>query len=241
MVWEPRTYRRLVEPAGLVTFEVVRAETDLQISAERRLSAEAEVLVSDLRDELERYVSAHPRFKESFVPVEVEAGAPAIVRAMADAAALAEVGPMAAVAGAVAEAVARGLEPRSAEVIVENGGDLYLIGSRQRTVLLQAGDSPLSGRVAVELDGDRMPVGVSTSSGRVGHSASLGVAHAVTVIAGDGALADAVATASANLVHGPDDVTVALERALGVPGVRGAVVIVDDRIGALGQVTLRAV
>lgn len=148
---------------------------------------------------------------------------------------------MAAVAGAVAEAVARGLEPRSAEVIVENGGDLYLIGSRQRTVLLQAGDSPLSGRVAVELDGDRMPVGVSTSSGRVGHSASLGVAHAVTVIAGDGALADAVATASANLVHGSDDITVALERALGVPGVRGAVVIVDDRIGALGEVTLRAV
>lgn len=241
MVWEPRTYRRLVEPAGLVTFEVVRAETDLQISAERGLSAEAEALVNGLRDELERYISAHPRFRESFVPVEVEAGVPAIVRAMADAAALAEVGPMAAVAGAVAEAVARGLEPRSAEVIVENGGDLYLIGSRQRTVLLQAGDSPLSGRVAVELDGDRMPVGVSTSSGRVGHSASLGVAHAVTVIAGDGALADAVATASANLVHGSDDITVALERALGVPGVRGAVVIVDDRIGALGEVTLRAV
>lgn len=241
MTWEPRTYRRVVEPAGLVTFEVVRAETDLQISARRDLSAEAGALVATLRGELERYVATHPHFAESYVPVDVADDAPAIVQAMAAAARLAAVGPMAAVAGAVAEAVARGLEPHSAEVIVENGGDLYLMGAHPRTVLLHAGDSPLSGRVAIELAPGRLPLAVCTSSGRVGHSTSLGVAHALTVIAEDGALADAVATAAGNVVHGPDDVTEALETALCVPGVRGAVVIVDDHIGALGEVALAPV
>ena len=241
MTWEPRTYRRLVEPAGLATFEVVHAETDLQISARRDLSAEASAIVAAIRDELERYVAAHPHFAESYVPVDGEDDAPAIVRAVTAAARLAAVGPMAAVAGAVAEAVARGLEPHSAEVIVENGGDLYLMGAQSRTVLLQAGDSPLSGRVAIELAADRLPLAVCTSSGKVGHSTSLGVAHALTVLAEDGALADAVATAAANVVHGTDDITEALETALGVPGVRGAVAIVEDRIGALGEVALAPV
>src|SRR5512133_416406 len=100
MAWEPRTYRRLVEPLGLVTFEVVHAETDLQISASRELTLEADALVLALRADLEGYIAAHPYFAESFVPVEVEPDAPEIVRAMAEAGRNAAVGPMAAVAGA---------------------------------------------------------------------------------------------------------------------------------------------
>lgn len=238
MVWEPRRYRQSTDPAGLVTFEVVHGETDLQISAVRDLAAEAAGVVAGLRSDLETYIGAHPRFAESFVPVDVEPDAPEIVRAMAEAGFAAEVGPMAAVAGAVAERVASGLEEYSAEVLVENGGDLFVVGRTARRILLLAEGSPLSGRLAIDLAPEAMPCAVCTSSGKVGHSVSLGVAHAVTVIAGTGALADAVATAAGNLVHGPQDIERALERALAVPGIRGAVVIAGDSVGALGDVTL---
>ncbi len=236
MAYEPRTYRALAAPAGLVTFEVVHAETDLQVSALRDLSREAGVLVRELRTELEAFVAVFPRFAESHVPIDGGPGAPAIVRAMADAAQVAGVGPMAAVAGALAEAVARGLEPLSAEVVVENGGDLYLMGRCERTVLLYAGDSPLSGQVALALGADALPVAVCTSSGRVGPSVSYGSAHAVTVLATSGALADAAASAVGNLVHGPDDIERALARAREIPGVLGAVVIAEDQIGATGGI-----
>lgn len=238
MVWEPRRYRQGVDAAGLVTFEVVHGETDLQISASRDLSAEAAATVAAIRAELEAYIGAHPRFAESFVPLAVEPDAPEIVRAMASAAEAAGVGPMAAVAGTVAERVARDLALYSGEVIVENGGDLYLIGRTARRALLLAGDSPLSGKLALAIPAEELPCAVCTSSGRVGHSVSLGSAHAVTVLAEDGAIADAAATAAGNLVHGDDDIERALDRALSVAGVRGAVVVAGERVGALGGVTL---
>ena len=238
MSWEPRTYRDRVDAAGLVGFQVVQAETDLHVSATRDLSTEASALVCGARAAIEDYIAAHPLFAESFVPVEVEPHAPPIVRAMAAAGAAAGVGPMAAVAGAVAEHVAHGLAAVSRDVIVENGGDLYLVGEAPRTVMLVAGDSPLSGTVGIALRSEDLPVAVCTSSGRVGHSVSLGSAHAATVVATDGALADAVATAAGNRVHGAGDIESALAFACAVEGVRGAVVIVGDRIGAQGAVRL---
>lgn len=238
MVFQPRIYRQNLDAAGLVGFEVVHGETDLHIAAMRDLKAEAARLVADLRASLEGYVAAHPHFAESFAPVDAEAGAPQIVRAMAAAGRAAGVGPMAAVAGAIAERVARGLAPLSSEVIVENGGDLFIVGTAPRTVLLLAGDSPLSGKVALSLPAGAPPVAVCTSSGKVGHSVSLGTAHAVTVVASDGALADAVATAAGNLVHGPEDIEQALGRAMGVRSVIGAVVVSEDSLGALGKIKL---
>lgn len=240
MVYEPRTYRALVDPTDLVTFEVVHGETDLQVSALRNLSAEARELVRGLRAELEAFIATFPRFAESHIPIDIPPAAPAIAQAMAEAAKVAGVGPMAAVAGAFAEAVARGLEPLSDEVVVENGGDLYLVGRRERTVLLSAGDSPLSGAVALALGAEALPVAVCTSSGRVGPSVSYGSAHAATVLARNGALADAAASAVGNLVHGPDDIERALARARTIEGVLGAVVIADDHIGATGS-TVRLV
>lgn len=238
MVWEPRTYRQIVDAPGLVASFATLRETDLHILALRDLADEALRAVEPLRFDLERYIATHPRFAGSYVPVAVEADAPEIVRAMASAGEAAGCGPMAAVAGALAERVARALEDSSAEVIVENGGDTYLISRTARRVLLVAGDSPLSGRMTLALDPPAFPVAVCTSSGKVGHSVSLGSAHAATVVAPDGALADAVATVLGNRVHDAGDVEDALAWACGVPGVRGAVVIVGDTIGARGDVRL---
>ena len=238
MTYEPRIYRSEVDAANLVTFEVVHAETDLQVSASRDLREQAAAEVARLRAGLEAYIAANPRFAESHVPVDVSSGAPEIARDMADAARIAGVGPMAAVAGAFAEAVARALGESSPEVIVENGGDLYLIGKRERTVLLSAGDSPLSDQVALVVSPEMMPIAVCTSSAKVGPSVSYGGAHAVTILAESGALADAAASNVGNIVHGPDDIPAGLERAKSVPGVLGAVIIADDRIGATGLARL---
>jgi uncharacterized protein len=238
MTYEPRTYRGVVTPAGLTTFEVVVKETDLQISASSDLTGQAEDLVAQARWQIETFINAHPRFAETWSPYEVPDDAPELVLAMAKAANLARVGPMAAVAGVVAEYVAKGLAAFSPEVVVENGGDIYLVGTTDRVVALWAGESSLTGKVGMHVHGSLMPVAVCTSSGTVGHSASLGSADAATVVSHDGALADAVATALANRVHSAEDIQRAIEACKAITGVLGLLVVVGDHLGAWGSIHL---
>jgi hypothetical protein len=157
---------------------------------------------------------------------------------MIAAAAATGVGPMAAVAGALAARVGRHLAPLSPEIIVENGGDIFLAISHPATVALYAGASPLSQRVGLHLDPASSPLGVCTSSGTVGHSLSFGQADAACVLAPNAALADAAATALGNRVRGPDTIAPALEWAAGLPEILGAVIIVGKKLGAWGRVEL---
>jgi len=237
MVYEPRTYRRTVEPAGLVCFEVALGETDLQICALRDLSGEAMGLVREARGLIETYVAAHPRFAETFAPHPVEPDVPGIVARMAYAGSVAGVGPMASVAGAVAEHVARGLSAHSAEVIVENGGDIFMLGTVRRTVALVARTAEPA-RMGIEIEPGALPCGIATSSGTLGHSTSFGAADAVTVLASEGALADAVATAVANRIRSASDIDAALASARQVAGVLGVLAMVDGSVGAWGAVRL---
>jgi hypothetical protein len=161
-----------------------------------------------------------------------------VVKEMIAAARRVGVGPMAAVAGALAERVGRALSSLSEEVIVENGGDLFLSIRRPATVALYAGKSPLSRRVGLKIDPALSPLGVCTSSGTVGHSFSFGRADAACVLAPAAALADAAATALGNRVPDAGGIPLALEWAAGVPELIGAVVIVGDKLGAWGRVEL---
>ena len=238
MAYGPRTYRGGVRADELVTFEIVIAETDLLIRAGQDLTDLAEDLVVRARWDIEQFAAKHPRFIEALAPYDVPEDAPPIVQKMAHAGTLARVGPMAAVAGAIAEHVARGLSESSTEVIVENGGDDYLIGKRERIMSVHAGDSPMSDSVGLRITPGLMPIAVCTSSGTVGHSTSFGSADAVTVLARDGALADAVATALANRIHSADDVERAVEAAKSVHGVLGVLVLMDNTLGAWGAVHL---
>lgn len=240
MAFEPRWYRTVVRPEGLVGFRVVRAETDLMIHAERNLGPEALAEVVRLRGELEGYLATHPRFAESFVPVEVDATAPSIVREMAQAAAQAGVGPMAAVAGAFAEAVGRALMELSRHVVVENGGDVWLAGPSDRTIAVWSGDGPMA-TVGVRLPSSAMPCAVATSSATIGPSVSLGRARAATVIADGGAVADAAASAVGNRVHDASDIETGLELGSRIEGVRGVVIVVGEHLGAWGDIELRPV
>lgn len=218
-------------------FVVRVAETDLQILACSDLTGTAERCVRDARAELESYIAAHPRFGESYVPVEADPGAPAIVKAMAEAASAAGVGPMAAVAGAVAEHVARKLHAHSAEVIVENGGDVYLMGAHERVVALWAGSEGVSG-VGIRVPARALPCAVATSSGTIGPSVSFGSADTATVVASSGALADAAASVVGNRVRSAADLERAVQAGLSVPGVTGVVVSISGALAAGGDIEL---
>jgi ApbE superfamily uncharacterized protein (UPF0280 family) len=145
---------------------------------------------------------------------------------------------MAAVAGAIAGAVGRELRLHSREVLVENGGDLFLDLAQDAVVGIFAGGSPFTGQIALRVRAQNSPLGICTSSGTVGPSLSYGRADAATAMAPDPALADAVATALGNRIHGPEDLQAAVEWARSVPGVRGALAILGDRLAAAGEVEL---
>jgi len=238
-MYQPRVYRHWVKDKDLTPFNVVVKETDLYIRATTNLEQKALKLVTKYRDLLERYIERHLSFLTSLEPIAVENNAPAIVTGMAEAARKAGVGPMAAVAGAIAEFVGRELLALSPEVIVENGGDIYLKSLKERLIGIYAGQSPLTGKVALEIKGGETPMGICTSSGTVGHSLSFGKADAVVVLSKSATLADAAATAIGNLIIQPGDIPLGIEFAQRIDGVRGVIIIKDDKMGLWGEVKLR--
>jgi len=157
---------------------------------------------------------------------------------MAEAAQKAGVGPMASVAGAMAEFVGNELLAFSPEIIVENGGDIYLKSLKKRIVGIYAGKSPLNGKIGLEINGQDTPLGICTSSGTVGHSLSYGKADAVIVLSKSATLADAAATAVGNLINQPADIASGIEFAKGIKGLEGVLIIKDDKIGLWGEVRI---
>jgi hypothetical protein len=213
-------------------------ETDLYILAQSALEQEAREAVIQLRQQLEAYIAAHPLFQTSLAPLPEDPRAPRIVKEMLAAAQAAGVGPMAGVAGAMAAFVGKALLAFTTEVVVENGGDIFLYTSTIRKIGIFAGASPLSMRVGISVPAERQPLGVCTSSATVGPSLSLGKADAICVVSPSATLADAAATALGNMVQGKGDIERALEAGRKIRGVEGVVIIVDDVLGAWGEYEL---
>ncbi len=235
---QPRYYRQWTHNSDLVSFRAVVKQTDLYIQAHRSLKDKAIKSIVKHRTHLEHYIVHHPLFLTTLEPYEVNEDAPAIARTMAEASQTAGVGPMAAVAGAIAEAVGRDLLAFSPEVIVENGGDIFLKTLKRRLVGIYAGQSPLTRKIALEVKPDETPLGICTSSATVGHSLSLGSADAVIALSPSAAFADAIATAIGNLVTETGNISKAIDVATSIRQLRGIVVIKGDRMGIWGRVKL---
>ena len=235
---EPRTYRHWIESHELVAFQVTVKETDLYLRASSNLTRKAHRLVVKYRSILENYIKHHPVFLTSLEPLPIPGNAPQIVAQMAEAAQKTGVGPMAAVAGAIAEFVGRELLAFSPEIIVENGGDIYLKSLKKRIIGIYAGKSPLTGKIGVEINAQDTPMGICTSSGTVGHSLSFGKADAVVVLAQSTILADAAATAIGNVITQAEDIDRGIELAKSIKELKGIVIIKDDNLGVWGAVKL---
>lgn len=214
-----RGYRDRCAPRdGECGFQLVIAETDLRVTAVSPLPegfrGALAARVRALRGELEAWIVLHPAFRSSLLPVPLpDAGTPPeIVRRMTEAASVAGVGPFAAVAGTIAQMAAESLSDRSPDLIVENGGDIYMYSRRDRVVGLLP--DPESGvMIGLNVAASACPLALCASSATIGHSLSFGQGELVLVRSPDGALADALATAFCNRLQGPDDVKAVLELA----------------------------
>ena len=189
------------------------------------------------RKQLERYIQTRPKFLYSLQPVPVDKG-PRIVRLMAKASEKANVGPMAAVAGVLADLAVEDMTLAGSEVaVVENGGEVSAISNQPIDIALSAGDSPLSKQIGFRLE--KFPIGVATSSGLFSHALSFGEAEAVTVFAVNAGVADAAATAIGNLIKGDDcrgAVEWGIREALCIEGVRGVFILYRGIVGRAGQI-----
>lgn len=231
-------HRSLIDPGSLFSFEVSIKESDLLVLADKKLSRQTEEALIWCRKDIEQYIYQNPIFKTAFEPIPVKEDMPSIVRAMVEAAQKANVGPMAAVAGAIAEFVGKRLLDHCHRVIVENGGDIFMQVKRKKKVGIYAGESPLSGKIALEIKPEDTPLGICCSAGTFGHSRSLGKADAVVVLSPSAALADALATGVGNMVKREEDIRRGLDFLRGIPEVYGGVIIKARRMGAWGKVRI---
>lgn len=232
-----RFYRSWID-SDLAGFEVKVDQTDLFVLAEKNLQRQTRDAIIKYRDNIKDYIKTHPEFEKALKPIELDENAPEIIKRMLLASQKTNVGPMAAVAGAMAEFVGVELLKFSEEVIVENGGDIFVKSQKNRRFAIFAGNSPLSGKIAILVEAKKTPLGVCTSSATVGHSLSFGKADAVSVLAKDSSLSDAAATAICNIVTSKDAIEKALNFSKTIEGIMGCVVIYNDKIGSVGEVEL---
>ena len=147
---------------------------------------------------------------------------------------------MASVAGAMAQYIAYGLGEFTDQFIIENGGDIFMKVKRDVTVSIFAGTSPLSDKIGIVIPEKMMPLGVCSSSGRIGHSLSMGNSDVVCILSRSAVLADAAATALGNRIKTKKDLRKISEQADTIDGVLGGVAIMDDEMAAWGEVELKA-
>lgn len=235
-----RAYRALQRP-DLITFQVAIEETDLWIAARSDLSSGISDHVRLLRGQIRAYAAIYPDFLTALTPQQFRPNAPEIVRRMCQAAQFTGVGPMAAVAGTIAQMTAEHFQQISPDILVENGGDTYLCSTQDRHIGILSIPAEET-RLCVYVAAEEFPCSFCASSARIGHSLSFGNADLVVVRSKDAALADAAATALANRLKSPEDMDAVLKKAREwvTVGVDGIFAQCAGRIGVWGNMQLRA-
>jgi len=186
--------------------------------------------------ELELYVRANPKFLHTLTPIPAP-NKPLVANLMAEAAEKAGVGPMAAVAGAIADLAVQDMLATGCKVaIVEDGGEISAIANQPIDVAVAAGEEPLSKRFGFRLT--EFPIGVATSSGRFSHALSFGEAEAAIVFCKNAILADVVATAIGNVVKGEvnQGIRAGINKGLSIKGVDGIMIVYGGEVGTAGQI-----
>lgn len=231
-----RSYRDTIKSTDLISFQVKVKESDLLIQAPVPLQKEALDSLRYYRNILENYINENPIFRTTLNPYPADSNAHPFIKEMIEESACCNVGPMASVAGCIAQHIAIDLLTKTDEIIIENGGDLYIKSHSIRRVIIYAGSSPLSNKLYLKIHSSQQGIGVCTSSGTVGPSFSMGKADAVTVLSYSATLADAAATAIGNVVQSKEDILGGLNLAEQINGILGTVIIKDDKIGMWGEI-----
>jgi hypothetical protein len=233
-----RFYRRWCDVKDLISFEVKLKESDLFILADKNLKRKAYKSLEKHRTTIENYILKNPHFKITLQPFPLLPQQPMIIKKMVEATRKFNIGPMASVAGTIAEFVGNELMKYTNEVIIENGGDVFIKTNRSRKVGIYSGDTPFGKEVILEINPNETPLGISTSSSTVGESLSYGKADAVTVIAKSATISDAAATAMCNLFKDEADIERIIELAKSTPEIKGIVVIKKGKMWLWGNIRL---
>jgi ApbE superfamily uncharacterized protein (UPF0280 family) len=225
-------------PKNLIKEAFSQKETQCTIISDKQQGIAAAIeSIGCNRQELEGFIKANPKFLYTLKPYPMPEK-PTVAKLMAQAAQAASVGPMAAVAGVIADlAVAEMIRVGCEVAVVEDGGEISASSNVPVDVAVAAGDEPLSRRFGFRLT--EFPLGVATSSGRFSHALSFGDAEAATVFCKKAGLADAAATAVGNVVKGVDTdtaVKAGIKRGMGIEGVEGVLIIYKGKVGLAGQI-----
>lgn len=237
-MYEKRFYREYMKSDKLINFTVIDKESDLHISAKSNLKKEAKKYLEKYRNDIKSYGDKNINFYKSLAPIEVSNQTNEVVKHMAKAAKCANVGPMAAVAGAISQYVGLALLKHTDEIMIENGGDIFIKTDKEKKILIYAGNSPFSEEIALLISPEDTPLGICTSAGSLGHSLSFGNADAVVVLSKDTLLADATATAIGNIIKEPSDIEKGIQYGKGIEGIEGILIIIKDKMGAWGKIEL---
>jgi len=237
-----RYYRQWIKTTDLIKTRIKIEETDLLILSRTKIDLKfTKEKVYRLRQDIKDYIAKDKRFAVSLKPLTVELYVPPIIKLMAQASKSANVGPMAAVAGSVAQLLAEDLKNLGySELIIENGGDIFLTKQKkERLIAIFAGGSKFSGKLSLLIKPNKTPCGICTSSATFGHSLSFGNADSVVILAKDAALADAVATATCNLVKSSNDFKKAINFAKKIVGVFGILIILGSNLASWGKIEIK--
>jgi uncharacterized protein len=228
-----------MEVASLYRTEFLKKETKVKIMAD--CHSHALCAIDDIkarRREIEDWISNHPEFMYSLEPVDYDEPMPPVVREMVEGSKAAGVGPMAAVAGAIAESACRSMRKAGSRTcVVENGGDVFAVTDTQVRMALYAGEGSPANGICVVLDKQNTPLSVCSSSSKMGHSISFGNCDLATIAAKNAALADSLATATCNRIKEESDMEGALSWAIS-KGARTALAVKGDKVSIAGDASI---
>jgi ApbE superfamily uncharacterized protein (UPF0280 family) len=240
-----RYYRDKMKSPRFSSFEVSYLETDLWIGVDPESFSTSikdfcHTKIVEYREQLNNYIKLNTAFKTSLSPILFDPYSPAIAQHMMQQTQIAGVGPMASVAGVFAHFLGNDIikKFKANELIIENGGDIFLLASSDLSISVFAGKSPLSGKIGVKIPANLTPLGICTSSGTVGPSFSMGKADAAMIICHDAALADAYASTFGNLIQTTDDIQPTINKIQNTPEILSAIIVKDDKFGICGKFKL---
>jgi uncharacterized protein len=238
-MYEKRFYRQELIKNGWFTYEVSLAETDLHITSKQSLD-EGFIYkrIKEYRDQIQEYIDEYPEFKNTLSGFHLKGKPVLIVKEMIENTFSLDIGPMASVAGAIAESLGRDLVKITPEFVIENGGDICFKKKDKLCLGVYAGlDNPVND-LRILVKGEDKITGVCSSSSILGHSLSLGNADLVTIISESVILADALATKIANRVNTEADIGKKIEEIKIMPQIKGALIIKNNSLGLWGDIEL---
>ncbi len=234
-----RDYRNLCQSSeNEKSFQLLVQESDIRIlTSEQDPSLNSKMLetLHNLRADIKAWIALHPQFRTSLTPLKLEVQAPEIIKRMYLGAQKAKVGPFAAVAGTIAQMLAKAHV--CPNLIVENGGDIYMYSEKDRVVALLA-DPKSSASIGLRFTVKDFPLALCASSATIGHSLSFGQGELAVVHSKDAALADAMATALGNKLKNANAVQSALDFGKNIQGIEGIFLQCGESIGIWGNMEL---